>query len=74
MKVYAGNKIFNNETERDVFLNEFVGDKKYYQIPTKYVMVDGLSVTAIVRCIASNSHRRDVMYNNGFVVEVVDVK
>lgn len=73
MRIWVATKTFDNETDMNSFVDKNVGDRYYNQIRPKYIDINGLEVMAIVRCISGQYKKIEMLKNNGFECEWMEV-
>ena len=73
MKKFVFTKQFESEEAMNEFINEYVGEQKYYQAHPHWVTIDGLTVTIAITHTKNFYARKSIYERIGFVMERKDV-
>lgn len=68
-RIWTCTKTFSDIKEMSDFINEYVGDKYYWQIRPHTVYVDGLTMIVTMRNSKCCYERRNICEEKGFTVE-----
>lgn len=73
MKKYVFTKTFDSEEELNRFVENNVGDKKYWEIHPQWIDINGLTITIAMKNGRYFYYRKEICDKNGFTMERKDV-